>query len=69
MPTCFWCHEPIEDGRNISGATSCDWMSDGGDFGCTAHPITGEEGTGPHETSEEVCAIIRAYHIGAEVTA
>lgn len=63
---CHWCHEAIVDGKEVSGYTGegPDWMLPDGDFGCDAHPITGEEGCGPHETTEEVLAIVRKHHLG-----
>lgn len=62
---CFWCHQIIKDGGKESGAPEgeIDWMVDG-DYGCNQHPITSEEGVGPHETAAEVIAIIKAHHLG-----
>lgn len=60
---CLWCGEWLTDGADVSGYTGTgpDWMIDG-DFGCDSHPLTGEDGTGPHETREEVAAIDRLFH-------
>lgn len=60
---CYWCQQGITDQREASGGVTVDWATEDGDFGCDQHPITGpEEGTGPHETIEEVRAIVVAYH-------
>jgi len=70
MDTCFWCKQAIVDGRQVSGYTgkSEDWatMDDSGDpfdFGCDAHPISGEDGCGPHETIGQVKLIVKDWHI------
>jgi hypothetical protein len=74
---CFWCDSMIIDGSPESGGDQDipDWMDgvmviDGtpglhGDYGCGEHPISDEDGTGPHETRGDVIAIVRKYH-GAE---
>ncbi len=71
---CKWCQEEIYDGREESGYTGegPDWASGiiingewiGGDFGCDSHPISGEDGCGPHETEADVLDIITRYHLG-----
>ena len=47
---CIFCGEWVEEGREEAGATNpfdpC-WHV-GGDFGCWANPVTGEDGTGDH---------------------
>lgn len=75
--TCVWCGEEIYDGREESGYTGegPDWASGviiggrwiGGDFGCGDHPISNEDGTGPHETAEDVRRIVTEYHNGPRV--
>lgn len=69
---CYWCEEDLYDGSEESGYTGDgpDWASGlmvdgrflGGDFGCDQHPVSGEDGVGPHETEEEVRAIVTAWH-------
>lgn len=62
---CYWCGETIVDGRDVSGYTGTghDWATlwtnaDGeeypADFGCEYSPLTGEDGTGGHNTKEEI---------------
>jgi len=52
---CFWCDEPIHDGREESGSKHADWATEGGDFGCASSPETvlsseadADEGSGSH---------------------
>lgn len=69
---CFWCGEELYDASEESGwtGTGPDWASAtffrgefiGGDFGCDSHPISDDEGCGPHETLAMVRDIVRAYH-------
>lgn len=38
----------------------------GGDYGCDNHPISGEDGVGPHETEEDLLNIVRKHHLGSD---
>lgn len=52
---CLWCGEWVTDGSEESGYTGegPDWMIEG-DFGCIDSPLNCEEGTGGHQTREDV---------------
>lgn len=61
---CFWCGEEIED----DPAPAPCWITDDGDSGCGSHPITGPDGTGPHESREDVRRIVYEYHRAQDST-
>lgn len=56
---CLWCGEWVTDGSEESGYTGDgpDWMDDG-DFGCSDSPLNTDEGTGGHQTREDVARAI-----------
>ena len=50
---CIWCSEWVTDKREESGASSVDWATEDGDFGCDRSPETvrgdgPDAGTGNH---------------------